>query len=426
MKLALIGRSPIALEAALRFHLHGASLTWFLDEDDLTLYSSIFPDREAFTSDIGKGVLTEINASYGPKEFTWKEWSEHYERPLLNYLRAHQEIRDDEVVSITKRFLAPKEEIHGRSRFLDLFRVIFKVNPKDFIEEQKDNNPETYKRLTEEFVHSLATSIEMYQDYDLVLDFSSDLKKASASVTGRALGEGRESAKVHYALEALRVARTLKPDQESREVAIIGSGALSAEILLSLEEWLKEERSNLFIVTTEEEPFKAFLEKADPHSGRQLKSMLERMEDEFKGEVNVFVEKLRSWQELDDFVQAKIPRPAEPIPRLNFFSGHNVTAIDELIDKRRLFLTLEKPEFREGKVHSENNGLDLKTIGVDQIFVGHGKKVKERRTLDHEEKGFFELTPEQPNTKLGWEKDLSKLEGIENEIFKLFSPVDAH
>lgn len=426
MKLALIGRSPIALEAALRFHLHGASLTWFIDEDDVTLFSSSSPSPHTFTSDIGKGVLTEIGATYSPKEFSWKEWSEQYERPLLNYLRAHQEIRSDDVISITKRFLGPREEIPGRSRFLDLFRVIFRVNPRDFIEEQKDTNPETYKRLTEEFINSLATSIEMYQDYDLVLDFSSDLKKASASVSGRALGEGRASEKVHFALEALRKAQSLEPEQESREVALIGSGALSAEILLALEDWLKEERSNLFIVTTEEEPFKAFLEIAEPESGRRLRSILERMEAEFKSEVNGFIEKLRSWQELDDFVQAKIPRPAEPIPRLNFFSGHNVTAIDELIDKRRLFLTLEKPEFREGKLHPENNGLDLKTIGVDQIFVGHGKKAKERRTLDPDEKGFFELTPEHPNTRLSWENDLLKLEGIENAIFKLFSPVDAH
>jgi hypothetical protein len=266
----------------------------------------------------------------------------------------------------------------------------------------------------------------MYQDYDLILDFSSDLKKASASVSGRVLGEGRESSKVYNALEALKLATNLIPNQETRELALIGSGSLSAEILIALEEWLKEERSNLFIVTTEEEPFKDFLEKANPKSGARLKELIERMEKDYKQDVDLFLEKLRKWQELDDFVQAKIPRPSEPIPRLNFFSGHNVTAIDELIDKKRLFLTLEKPEFREGKVHPENNALDLKTIGVDHIFIGHCKKERERCFLDAFEKGFFDLTPEKPNTISTWEKDLSKLEGIENEIFKLFSPVDSH
>jgi hypothetical protein len=426
MKLAIIGRSPIALEAALRFHLHGASLTWFVDEDDVTLFRSTDLAVDAFTSDVGKGILAEMSEIYQPNRFSWKEWCESYERPLMNYLRAHQEIRNDEVVSITKRFLAPREEIQGRSRFLDLFRVIFKVNPKDFIEEQKDSNPETYKRLSDEFINSLATSIEMYQDYDLILDISSDLKKASASISGRALGEGRKSAKVHYALDGLRFATALKAQEGIRELALIGSDSLSAEILLSLEEWLKEERSNLFIVTTEEEPFKQFLEKAETKTGNSLKLLIDRMEKEFKHQVDFFLEKLRSWQELDDFVQAKIPRPSEPVPRLSFFSGHNVTAIDELIDKRRLFLTLEKPEFREGKLHPENNALDLKTIGVDEILVGHGKKMKECCILDPLEKGFFELTPEKPNMMSAWEKDLSKLEGIENEIFKLFSPVDVH
>jgi hypothetical protein len=118
MKLAIIGRSPIALEAALRFHLHGASLTWFLDEDDLTLFHSPQFSSDAFTSDIGKGVLTEISTSYNPQEFSWEEWREKYERPLLNYLRAHQEIRNDKVISITKRFLAPREEIHGCRKIL--------------------------------------------------------------------------------------------------------------------------------------------------------------------------------------------------------------------------------------------------------------------------------------------------------------------
>lgn len=426
MKLAILGHSPLALEAALRFHLHGAAFTWFLDKDDLSYFESPELPGSVFVSDLGKGILKELGRTYNPATFNWQEWEDHYEKPLMDYIKSHHELKNDEVVSVTKRFLAPLEVIQGKSRFHDLFRIIFRLNPKDFIDEQKESNPETYQRLTEEFVSSLASSIEMFQDFDLVLDFRNDLSFSSLSVSGRALGEGRRSDKVKYAFEALKTAEGLEATPEVREIALIGSDSLSAEILLSLEYWLKDQRSRLFVVSHEEEPFKKFLEDANETTARKLRDLFKEQENEFQQEIEVFTKKLREWQELDDFVQAKIPRPAEPIARVNFFSGHNVTAVDELIDRKRMFLTLEMPEFREGKKHPENNFLDLKTIGVDLVLSGHAVKDASLVQVDQDEKGYFDLTPTRPNIRGGWEKDLSMLEGIEDEIFKLFSPVDSH
>lgn len=426
MKLAILGHSPFALEAALRFHLHGAAFTWYCGSDDVTLFNSAAYSPDMYSTDLGRNVLKEIGLVYRPEKFSWDEWKKQYEAPLITYLKAQQEVRSDEVVSVTKRFLAPGEKIEGRSRFLDLFRVIYRIDPKDFIEEQKTSNPETYQRLTEEFVKSLASSIEMYQDYDLVLDFRNDLTPASLSVTGRALGEGRKTDKTLYGLDALRKAKEVKPSPETREIALIGSDSLSAEILLSLTDWIKDERSRLFIVSHEEEPFKKFLSVAHPATKEKFETLMINMEQEFQEEIKVFTKKLREWQEMDDFVQAKIPRPSEPIPRINFFSGHNVTAADELIDRNRMFLTLEKPDFRQGLKHPENNYLDLKTIGADLILVSHAKKDSASIHIDANEDGFFEITPSRPNIEGGWISDIKKLEGIEDEIFKLFSPVDSH
>ena len=426
MKIAILGSSPIALEAALRFHLHGAAVTYYVGQDDLGFFTSPEFAADAFTSDLGLSVLKEIERTYTSSSFTWDNWKDNYEAPLLSYLKVHQEVRTDEVVSVTKRFLAPKEEIPGRSRFLDLFRVIYHVNPRDFIEEQKDSNPETYKRLTEEFVNSLASTIEMYQDYDLVLDLRNDLARASAAASGRALGENRPTDKVSYALDALKNATGLKPTADLRELAVIGSDALSAEVLLKLSHWLKDPGSRMFVITTEEEPFERFLKSADTKTKEQLIDLFRHMEEEFDKEVNEFTKKLHDWQELDDFVQVKIPKPAEPIPRLNYFSGHNVTAIDELIDKKRMFITLEKPEFRHGKKHPENNHVELKTVGVDHILVTHGKKNSQVVQVDHIEPGFFTFIPTRVNVKNAWNGDLEKIKGIEDEVFKLFSPRDSH
>lgn len=426
MKLAILGHSPIALEAAVRFHLHGAAFTWFMHDEDIVHFDSQATGPMAFTSDLGMSLLKEIAKSYHPQNFSWKDWRNNYQKPLIEYLKAHQEIKEEEIVSVTKRFLAPGEVIPGKSRFFDLFRIIYKVNPKEFIEDQKETNPETYQRLTEEFVHSLASTIEMYQDYDVILDFRNNLSKASASRAGRALGEGRRTEKVLYAMAALKTSKNIIPTPEIREIALVGSDSLGAEILLSLEAWIKETKSRLFIISTEEDPFADFLKVADEGTKARMLNLFSHLEKEFQQEIEIFTQKLREWLELDDFVQVKIPKPVEPIPRLVYFSGHNVTAIDELIDRKRMFLTLEKPEFRDGKKHPENNHLDLKTVGVDQILIAHAKKDLSILEVDSAEAGFFSVTPTRPNIRDGWEHDLSELQGIEDEIFKLFSPHDSH
>lgn len=425
MKIAILGHSPLALECALRFHLHGAALTWYKYGEDVSLFSTDWK-KGHFVSDLGENVLKEINAPLKVEISSWNGWMESYEKPLLGYLKAHQEVKEDEVISVTKRFLAPSESVPGSSRFHDLFRVIYRVDPKNFIEEQKETNPQTYKRLTEEFIQSLASTIEMYQDYDLILDLRSDLSKASAAISGRALGESRQSEKVFYGMDALRQTQKLKAGPDNREIALVGSQSLSAEILVSLSEWLSDERSRLFVISNEDDPFESFLLNAEPQVKKNIEHLFEKIESEFQNEIEVFTKKLREWQELDDFVQVKIPKPSEPIPRLVYFSGHNVTAIDELIDRKRMFLTLERPDFRSGKKHPENNDLDLKTVGVDLVLISHTKKDFSFIQIDQNEKGYFELTPLRPNCKSGWEQNLKAIEGIEDEIFKLFSPVDAH
>lgn len=426
MKLAILGHSPLALEAALRFHFHGALLTWYQSEEGISAFESAELSPFSFTSELGLGVLKDLNRNYSPEFFKWSHWEREYQQPLIEFLKTHQEIRIDEVVCVSKRFLSPLEEISGRSRFYDLFRLIYRVNPKEFIEDQKESSPETYKKLTEEFVESLATSIEMYEDYDLVLDCRSDLSRASVSVSGRALGEGRVTGSVSYSLEALLVGKNLKPNRDLRDLCVVGSDSLAAEIVLSLGQWLKDKHSNLFIVSSEEDPFSRFLEEGNSKTTSDLKTLMKDMEEEFQEEVKTFSQKLREWQTLDDFIQVKIPRPAEPIPRLNFFSGHNVGAIDELIDRKRMFITLEKPDFRQGKKHLENNHLDLKTLGVDHILVAHAKKNRSMIELPSQERGFFDLTPIRANIKNSWERDVENLKGVEDEVFKLFSPADPH
>ncbi len=402
MKLAILGSSPLALEAALRFHFHGASLTLFSGKEEPVEWSGENTTHLGIRTLIETGVATKPFDSYAA-------WKEFYQKPLMTFLRQHQVVKEHEVVSVTKRFLSQEEEIPGKSRFFDLFRVIYEMNPQEFISEQKETNPDLYHKLSEEFMGSLQSTLEMYEDFDLVLDLRYPMVTKSMAVTGRALGEKRiNPAKVIYGLETLKNL----PADTDRDIAVIGSGKLAAEVILKLENWLKDPRMNLFVVTTD----------ADPFAGnKKIAHILEAMDRDVEAEIVKFEKKLREWQELDDFVQVKYPKPAEPIPRLNFFSGHNVSAVDELIDRKRLFLTLEFPEFREGKKHPLNNQLELKTLGVDKIFVALDPVKKNvTENLRILEPGYFDVTPD------NWESDLVKLKGIEDEIFKLFSPADTH
>ena len=425
MKLAILGSSPIALETAVRFHLHGASLTWFnASEGQLHFaFASGHLNWETTTSELGWELIKEKPA----EQFSPELWTQKYLNPLTQILKSGQEVKTHPVLSITKRYLGLDEDIKGKSRFLDLFRVIFQVNPAEFIDKQKDSDPEMYEKLNAEFVQSLQSHIEMYEDFDVVIDVREATLAQSLGASGKALGEARISPQhISYGAEAMRSGSIMDPKGAVREMALIGSGELAVETLLCLQDWMKDIHTRLFVVTHESEPFEEFLKSAVNSTKEKFQALLSDMQNEWESERETFHIKLREWQELDDFVQVKIPKPAEPIPRLNFFSGHNVTAVDQLIDRKRLFLTLEKPDFREGKWHSENNELDLKTVGVDHVLAVADMKREEIAILKPQEVGYFELIPHHASTQNFWSIDINQLKGIEDEIFKLFSPASTH
>ena len=420
MKVAILGKSPIALEAALRFHSHGASITWFNHEEDIYPFFDIDIDWKEATSELGSKLL---NKSFN--KLSYQDWLNDYYSPIVSLLKEQdQRIKPYEVVSIAKRHLAPNEQIPGKSRFHDLFRLIFEIDPKEFINEQKENDPELYQRLNEEVVKSLQGKIEMYEDVDLVIDCRNVSLPWSLNINGRALGEKRiRPEDLVVGLDALKKSREDKSNL--REVALVGSDEFCAQVMLNFKEWFQDPRMRLFLVSHEETPFQSMLVNAKDEVKSKIQSFFEFADKEFKRMTDEFMTKLREWQSLDDFVQVKIPRPTEPIPRLVFFMAHNATAIDQLIDNKRLFLTLETSDFRQSKAQPENNLLELKTIGVDKVFVCNGFKDQENY-LQKDEVGFFRIRPSSLLVKNNWQKDIGELNECEKNIFKLFSPVESH
>ena len=426
MKVAILGHNPVGLELALFFDQIGASVVWMGTNLDLDRYDSFYRQGLDLSLLTGEHGLLRLGKNQSFDSF--EDYFRKYFKPLAETLKQTQDIKLVDIESVNKRFLRTEEEIKGRSRFLDLFRIRYSMDPKEFVEAQKNNNPEVYERMTAEIIQSLQTKVEMYEDVDLVINALERLTPRSLGTNGDALGEKRiQSEKLVYGDQALASIAKLQEDDEIREVIIVGSGEQAALGLVELHPWLvKVPSARIFVVSAEEDPFTA-LKDSSPALYEKVHAVLFQQEAEYKDESDEFLSKLREWQELEDYIKAKKPRPAEPIPRLVFFSGHSVTAVDQLIDKKRLFLTLEKPDFREGHKQPDNNVIELKTIGADKILVLSGSQKKSvSSSLRVDEKGYFDI--EMPSI---WDQHrktkLKKIvDEIEYEISRLFSPSSPH
>lgn len=301
-------------------------------------------------------------------------------------------------VRVTKRFALPGVLPAGKSRFNDLFRVAYQVDPTPIIEKGKLEQPDVYEKMSEDFLSSLTGKLEMFEDVDVVIDASPLVARKTMGPGGAAVGEHKLREGTTFVMEGESPANWVN---EAHEIALIGAGESAQEALLSLKDWLNQAGHRVFVITAETRPFqkvrdtfRKFLthENALQQSEIQKQQVLEA-----------------EWLELDDFIKAKKPRPEVPIPRLVVFSGHVVTAADQLVDKTRTFLTCETLPWAEGEVHPENNGVPLKTIGVDKVIVASGHKrawerfegldlqpsadQKDSRSKDgsHTEVGFYTL-----------------------------------
>lgn len=328
---------------------------------------------------------------------------------------------------VTKRFLPAGVTPQDKTRFLDLFRVSFQVNPEAMINQGLVDQPEVYQKLSDEFMASLKSQLEMFEDVDVVIDASELKTRRTLGPGGPAVGESRlRPGTFAFAKDESDWSRWV---HESQEVAVVGDGKEAAEILCSLKTWWSKKSKRIFLVSASENPFSQFMKENHGELNRDLHSFLKSAQDEHQEALQGWEKNLAEWQELDDFVRAKKPKPEMPIPRLVIFSAHMLTGVDQLVDKSRSFLTLETIPWLTGQVQPENNQMELKTIGVDLIIGATGTtrdwskfhgldllassdgKYARVKNGSHPEMGFFTLG-----------ESLSAQEDILTELNKLFSP----
>ena len=441
MKLAILGSGPLALEAALHFDKLGAHVTLFSRAElggmakrvnSFAGETSMEESWGELTSSTGRESLgLQVDLSEIPSN---EEYFKSYFSPLVALGSKSIIIKHGNVERVHKRFLSLSEEVPGKSRLHDLFRVVFSADPKESILNQVESNPELFEKLGEDVLTSLSESVESFEDFDLVIDSTGMYKLPNPMGPSNtyALNEARLSkdSNTIYGRECLE--RYSEITKSSKHIVLVGSGHLSALLLCELDLWLDDDSERVIsLVTTEDRPFENFL-------STQRESTLSLMTSEL---MSKYFEKLQSsrrnyekelfeWRALEPHIKAKKAAPKEPTSQLNFITASNVTSLDKLLDREGLFVTVETSNFRKS---TEGKQEQIATFSCDAVFVctGHNasseltsglrvSREKEGESISHPEPGYFSLTGVNAG-KTSLSNGLKKIPLIESEIMNFFS-----
>ena len=138
---------------------------------------------------------------------------------------------------VTKRFLLAGEKPGTKSRFADLFRVSYLINPEPLIEQSKTDQPEVYEKLTAEFMASLKRQLEMFEDLDVVIDASAGVSRRELGPGGPAIGESRlREGTIVYGSEF----NDVQWINGATELALVGDGSEAAEAFQKLQTWWQD------------------------------------------------------------------------------------------------------------------------------------------------------------------------------------------
>ena len=414
MKVAILGSGPRALEMAIYLDSQNASVVLFMKENlggSVRKMASLYPDLESEleTSDWGRELLGEVGDVTSVGDY----WN-NYLKPLSEHEVMKGIVRVGEVLRVHKRFLGTGED--PGNRLTDLFRVVFTTNPSEDIIKQVKENPETFEKIGDNFIESLKESIEFFEDFDLVVDCRGVTPMPMGPGGTFALNEKNLKAHISYGMDGLN-----KVSESDDEVLIVGSGKTSALLMLTLKNWLAEKAGRrIYLVTDENKAYADFFESSESLLSLDMKKMLDDNQNKFVKDSEIFQKKINEWKDLEDYVRAKVPRPIEPERQIEVFEGCNVTSVDKLLDKNKIFITFERPEFRGESL--------IKTLGVDKALVATGNIIgtdifdgmrvnfdlskKYAESAIHPEPGLYTLGPRD---------GLSQIANITENMFSFFT-----
>ena len=398
MKLAIIGSGPIALFCAQHFDQIGAEVALFQKNPlggNIRFLKDHFPKMEL-----------AING----ETFTVESFWNNKLIAVVEELESKQITKAGEVLRVHKRFLHPKEVIQGRSRLLDLFRVIYSVNPREAILKQLEENPEMFKQLGEQVVNSLHTPVESFEDFDIVIEVRGRGRESNPMGPSNALALNENNIRQSNQLLYEKDIFTKLSFEGKKHLVLIGDDESAVLALIKCKEWIFSHPSHSLSWVTHSPVSKKF---ENQWLNNELEKILSESQVHFDRAKTEFEKKMHEWRDLEDYEKVKIPKPIEPEAKLKIFQGYDVTSVDRLLDREGVFATIETPDFRS---HADG-AHQLKTLPADTIIVACGVKIDDRLSvgLTSEEPGYYCLVAEDLNQGMMLIKD------IEEKIMSYFS-----
>lgn len=355
MKMAIIGSGPLAILTASHFDKMGAEVVLFQRSPlggNLRFMLDHFP---------------ELRITYNQKEISLNDFFEQVMIPTVNHLEEFKLTKQGDVLRVHKRFVHPGENIPGRTRLHDLFRVIYSLNPQETILKQLEESPDFFKQLGDDVIKSLHKPVESFEDFDIVIEATGLGKPPSPMGAGRsfALNENnlQDSTVLFYEKEIF----TKLELENKKSIILIGEGVSLKTALLKFKTWLLETPGRQLHWVTH---LKSDTSCGNSWLDNEVSSMLKEIDQRFETAKITFEKKMHEWRDLEDYVKVKIPKPIEPIPLLVVHEGYDVTSVDRLLDREGVFATIESPDFREFVKTPE----DMMTLAADVMCIARGVK----------------------------------------------------
>jgi hypothetical protein len=298
-------------------------------------------------------------------------------------------IINEQLLWIQKKAIS-LEELSGKDRMKDLFRVVYEVKP------DPSSLSDSYSNDLQE---SLKKELDYFVDVDGVVSFEDKALGVNYTHPSGAPSLGELKLTSHAAIRYEQSELVLP---QIGEVAFIGESYNSLKALKKICHWIdtdSEKKRRVFWISHKSNPWETITDK-------DLLNFRAKFDQQFEEQVSIFLEKNKSWQELEDYEKVKWPKPKEPIPQLVIFAGHHVTAIDVLLNSEKIYITLERSNLTTVTIQKENAQRELKTISADQFLVYNG--LKYQRTWESY------LRVDEPGFLTFHSKDLSLEEVITN------------
>jgi hypothetical protein len=428
MKMAIIGAGPRGIEMALHLNSLGAQVLLFDGAGKMggpfVKLVSHFPEMkvgktwEEVTSKEGRELVAELPER---SQITLRDYWDSYLEKIINSLTVQKMLYSFKVERVQKRFLAPGELPIEKSRFADLFRVVYLH--KLSLEEREKIEAQLGNKVAE----NLEEELERYCDVDGVIDARGSFNSPRPVGPGGdfAINESlvKRKGQIYYGLDALDSG--LEGLEEVKKITIVGSGQVAAWLIEKLGPWFKNKDKEILLITNEANPFGSWeAENKGSAELEKINSFIKQEELKWREEAELKEDEIRAWRTLPDFERAKIPCPKIPEPKLKILSHANITSLDSLIDQEGIFVTCEDTPLRGGKGY-------LATFQTERVFAatGHCELPCIASGLDllrpdsdghrHNEVGYYSFCPRTSGYSL--KNGLNQVQWVGLDLMNFFS-----